>query len=109
VSGKPLEFPDFSDALTPDSIKALNRSMMIVFVVNALLWGDVYSLVFFVVWILLCAAIFHYRRKPFLGRLAPILYIPVVFGLSLIEETAVYFNGGGLQGAATSISEDLVK
>ncbi len=35
------------------------------------------------------------------------LYLPTVFILAIIEETIVYYSGGGLQGAAVSLWHDL--
>ena len=35
------------------------------------------------------------------------LYLPIVFVIALIEETIVYYSGGGLQGAAISLWHDL--
>jgi hypothetical protein len=40
--------------------------------------------------------------------LRPLGYLAAVAVLALIEETAVYYVGGGLQGAATSLPEDWV-
>jgi len=34
-------------------------------------------------------------------------YLPVIFLLALLEETLVYYSGGGLQGAALSLWHDL--
>ena len=47
-----------------------------------------------------------FRAKQQNTRLK-ILYLPIVFVIALIEETIVYYSGGGLQGAAVSLWHDL--
>ena len=47
------------------------------------------------------------RAKQEQNNSLKILYLPIVFIIALIEETIVYYSGGGLQGAAVSLWHDL--
>ena len=47
------------------------------------------------------------REKQQQSKSLKILYLPIVFVIALIEETIVYYSGGGLQGAAVSLWHDL--
>ncbi len=49
---------------------------------------------------------FHYSDQ--LKEYFNWIYVPFVFMLAIIEETIIYFNGGGLGGQATSIANDLI-
>ena len=47
------------------------------------------------------------REKQQQNNSLKIFYLPIVFVIALIEETIVYYSGGGLQGAAVSLWHDL--
>ena len=49
----------------------------------------------------------NFRAKQQQNTRLKILYLPIVFVIALIEETIVYYSGGGLQGAAVSLWHDL--
>ncbi|TFG29738.1 MAG: hypothetical protein EU532_02525 [Promethearchaeota archaeon] len=46
------------------------------------------------------------QNEQFQGKIK-YLYLPTIFILAIIEETIVYYSGGGLQGAAVSLWHDL--
>jgi len=49
----------------------------------------------------------NFRAKQQENSRLKILYLPIIFVIALIEETIVYYSGGGLQGAAVSLWHDL--
>lgn len=64
---------------------------------------------FLVFWFVLTSSLFTLLSKiKALGSNFHKLYLPTVFVLSLIEETLVFYNGGGLGGKATSLTQDLL-
>lgn len=62
----------------------------------------------FLAFLLVTSSLFKYIRQDerFQDKLK-YLYLPTIFILSLIEETIIYYSGGGLQGAAVSLWHDL--
>jgi hypothetical protein len=58
--------------------------------------------------LLITSLIFKYIRQngQFQDKIK-YLYLPTIFILAIIEETIVYYSGGGLQGAAVSLWHDL--
>jgi hypothetical protein len=47
------------------------------------------------------------REKQVQNNSLKLLYLPIIFIIALMEETIVYYSGGGLQGAAVSLWHDL--
>ena len=58
--------------------------------------------------LLITSLIFKYLRQngQFQDKIK-YLYLPTIFILAIIEESIVYYSGGGLQGAAVSLWHDL--
>ncbi len=81
------------------------------YIIGALLFEiqTVLSGVVLTFWLVL--TIFLYNRYHYSEQLKDRfnwIYVILVFTLAFIEETVIYFNGGGLGGRATSLAHDLV-
>jgi hypothetical protein len=60
-------------------------------------------------WILFTIFIFKvFHNSTFLNQSFKHIYLPAVFLLAIIEETIIYYNGGGLGGKAKSLEHDLL-
>ncbi len=68
-------------------------------------WQSIFGGLILVFWYILTFVIFKNRFK--FERYLPYLYVPGIFILAIIEETIIYYNGGGLGGTATSLWHDL--
>ncbi len=65
--------------------------------------------VILVFWLLFTVLLFtKFHSSSFLNENFKWFYIPSVFILAIIEETIIYYNGGGLGGAAKSLEHDLL-
>jgi len=75
-------------------IGAIERSIQTIFFMGLIL----------ILWFILTRWVFN-RSRNYEKR---IRYIGSVFFLAIIEETVIYYNGGGLGGKALSLSHDLI-
>ncbi|MFX1444251.1 MAG: hypothetical protein ACFFHV_12625 [Promethearchaeota archaeon] len=65
--------------------------------------------VILVFWLLFTVFLFiKFHNSTFLKENFRWLYLPAVFILAIIEETIIYYNGGGLGGMAKSLEHDLL-
>ncbi len=65
--------------------------------------------VILVFWLLFTVLLFiKFHNSTFLKENFKWLYLPVILVLAIIEETIIYFNGGGLGGKAKSLEHDLL-
>ncbi|TFG03199.1 MAG: hypothetical protein EU539_12485, partial [Promethearchaeota archaeon] len=65
--------------------------------------------VILIFWMALTSLIFKFfHDSEFLRENFKWIYIPSIFILAIVEETIIYFNGGGLGGKAESLEQDLM-
>ena len=65
--------------------------------------------VILVFWFLFTTLLFiKFHNSSFLQENFKWVYIPTVFILAIMEETIIYYNGGGLGGKAKSLEHDLL-
>jgi len=65
--------------------------------------------VILVFWLLFTVLLFtKFHNSSFLNENFKWIYIPAIFILAIIEETIIYYNGGGLGGKAKSLEHDLL-
>lgn len=66
---------------------------------------DIVNVLFFVFWFFLTILLY---TKIDLKDINFVYYTILILILAIIEETIIYFNGGGLSGAAKSLTQDLL-
>ena len=65
--------------------------------------------VILVFWLLFTLMLFiKFHNSSFLNENFKYVYIPAILILAIIEETIIYYNGGGLGGKAKSLEHDLL-
>jgi hypothetical protein len=109
----------FYDENDPPFLHKLNMLIILMYLLTTILFfifgilalnlQTILAGVILTFWILFTICIFKiFHTYSYFIRNFRWIYIPAIFVLAVLEETIIYYNGGGLGGKAKSLEQDLL-
>lgn len=110
-----LSFQSFVNNKTNPKVKLFIKASIIFYLLDIILFliiglvesstTNLVDVLFFVFWFFLTILLYN---KLDLKSINFVYYTFLVLVLAVLEETVIYYNGGGLGGTATSLTQDLI-